>query len=402
MASLWKDDRSPHHVACVTCYVGKRRCQLKKATGTKDRRLATRIALELEEVAQGRRTTEQALAFLDTVPDLRAQRATRRAMDDLLRRATGRGLGSKSLAAYVRQWLERTQGSVRATTFDKYQHVGRLLVDSVGRRAEAMEVAELTQDDVRRFRDDRAKTTSAATANLALRIVRILLNAAEVDGLVSSNVARHVKPLKRGDEKARRAFTEEEVRRMLTVADDEWRSMILVGLYSGARLKDVALLTWANVDLAEGELRFTASKTAKAAVLPLHPALRRHLEALAGDDPRAPLHPRAAAIVRRQGRAAMVSRQFVGLLATAGLRVAAPHVGRGKGRDGAREGGELSFHCLRHSLVSWLKARGTSDAVARDLAGHASAEVNRVYTHLPQETRRAAIDQLPDVTRAGI
>ena len=35
----------------------------------------------------------------------------------------------------------------------------------------------------------------------------------------------------------------------LSVADDEWRSMILFGLYTGARLSDVASLTWENIDL---------------------------------------------------------------------------------------------------------------------------------------------------------
>jgi integrase len=63
--------------------------------------------------------------------------------------------------------------------------------------------------------------------------------------------------------------TFDELRLVLSVADEEWRSMILFGLYTGARLSDVASLTWENVDLAAKELRFIARKTGKTIILPL-------------------------------------------------------------------------------------------------------------------------------------
>jgi integrase len=39
------------------------------------------------------------------------------------------------------------------------------------------------------------------------------------------------------------------VRAILNLADEEWRSMILFGLYTGQRLGDIASLRWNNVDL---------------------------------------------------------------------------------------------------------------------------------------------------------
>ena len=47
-----------------------------------------------------------------------------------------------------------------------------------------------------------------------------------------------------------RSFTIDELRIVLDVADPEWKSMILFGLYTGQRLADVATLRWSNVDLA--------------------------------------------------------------------------------------------------------------------------------------------------------
>jgi integrase len=69
--------------------------------------------------------------------------------------------------------------------------------------------------------------------------------------------------------------------------------MILFGFYTGARLSDVASLTWENIDISASELRFVARKTGKTMILPLDGPLAAHVESLpAADSPRTPLHPR--------------------------------------------------------------------------------------------------------------
>jgi hypothetical protein len=39
-----------------------------------------------------------------------------------------------------------------------------------------------------------------------------------------------------------------------------------------------------------------------------------------------------------------------------------------------------------------------SDAVAREIAGHESAAISRIYSHLDARTLRATIEALPDIT----
>ena len=58
----------------------------------------------------------------------------------------------------------------------------------------------------------------------------------------------------------------------------------------------------------------------------------------------------------------------------------------------------LSFHSLRHSAVSLLKAHGASDAFARAIVGHESDAVSQQYTHLDANDLRATVDAMPDVT----
>ncbi len=160
----------------------------------------------------------------------------------------------------------------------------------------------------------------------------------------------------------RRPFAIHELKAVLSVADDEWRSMIIFGLYTGQRLGDLAALTRANVDLQRGEIRLITRKTGKTLNLPIAAPLRKHLEGLpVGDDPDAPLHPLTLAILIEQGKTGHLSNQFADLLAQAGLRdkkahrtTAAASVGRGVGSGT----GGLSFHCIRHTAVSLMKDAG--------------------------------------------
>src|SRR5207245_2451445 len=76
------------------------------------------------------------------------------------------------------------------------------------------------------------------------------------------------------------------------------------------------------------------------------------------------------------------------------------HEATGKGRSQAREPSEISFHSLRHSAVTMLKAAGVSDFITREIVGHESAAVSRQYTHLTTDDKRAAMQRLPDVTSA--
>jgi len=78
--------------------------------------------------------------------------------------------------------------------------------------------------------------------------------------------------------------------------------------------------------------------------------------------------------------------------------------GTTKSRTGSRGGGsaptELNIlSCITAHSTSLLKNAGATDVVARDIIGHESAAVSRNYTHIDVETKRAAIDKMPDVTK---
>ena len=213
------------------------------------------------------------------------------------------------------------------------------------------------------------------------------------------NPAARVKPLKSRGESKRRAFTLAEIKRILKACGDnvEWRGLILFGLYLGQRLGDLSKLTWRAINFETGEVALSTRKTGRRIVLPVVQPLADYLSTLpASDDANAYIFPNAAA----HKRTASLSNQFREILVEAGLvePLLRGHRSTGKGRTGRREISELSFHSLRHSAVTMLKAAGVSDFIAREIVGHQSAAVSRQYTHLTTDDKRAAMQRLPDVT----
>jgi integrase len=232
-----------------------------------------------------------------------------------------------------------------------------------------------------------------------LKIIKMMFRSARREGYLLEDPAEGIKSVKNQSDFARRPFSIDELRAVLALADEEWQSLIKFGLYTGQRLGDLALLTWPQIDLERDEIRLTVRKTGKQLLIPILPRhCVEHLLAIAGDDPRAPVHPRAYATVSAQfQRVGTLSNQFSDLLIACGLRGPRPHRSKGIGRSGKRAGLDLSFHSLRHTPVSLLKDAGVPDAVVMALVGHESAAICHCYTHVGKEALAKAAKTLPEI-----
>lgn len=382
MASLRKKDRSPFWFACYTLPDGRR---TQRSTGTSDKRKALCIALKYEDAAraaaQGR--------FIES--------RARKAIADIYALANAEALPNSTSCAFLKAWLDRKSLEADAATHERYAGIVNQFLDHIGRKADT-DIKKITPTDVANFRDAAAKRLAIGTANLMLKILRSAFATARREGLIDDNPAERVTVLKRQKDFERRPFTLPELKRLIEVADDEWRGIILFGLYTGQRLGDIAALTWSNLDLDRQEIRLVTEKTGRRQILPLAAPLLRHIESLpAGDNPNAPLFSRAYAVLQRQGRAGNLSNQFHKILVAAGFADKRSHHSTGKGRNTSRAQNEISFHSLRHTATSLLKNAGVSDAVARDLIGHDSPAVSASYTHIDMDAKRRAIDKLPDI-----
>ena len=214
--------------------------------------------------------------------------------------------------------------------------------------------------------------------------MRVCFGEAVRQGLLAVNPGARVKLLKLRDKSARRAFTLSEIKRILKACGDnaEWRGLVLFGLYLGQRLGDLAKLTWRAVNLETGEIAFTTRKTGRRIVLPLVQPFTDYLASLpASDNPNAYIFPRGNA--KRTAHCRISSAKFS---LTPDLSNTARTRSDRQGPLQAREASEISFHSLRHSAVTMLKAAGVSDFMAREIVGHESAAVSRQYTHSQRTT----------------
>jgi integrase len=387
MASIWKHPKSPFYSACFRLPDGTR---TKRSTGTTNRRKAQRIASEFEDAARAASEGR----FIES--------RARRAIADIY--ALGNpeaALGSSTVADYLDRWLARKELEAGANTHEKYSSVVAQFKKHLGAKGKR-DISNVTASDVTGFRDDLACRLSIGTVNVALKIIRAAFAQARRDGLVDVNEAERVTTLKRrSDRFERRPFTLEELKRIIEAADPEWKGLILFGLYTGQRLGDIATLTWQNVDLQRQELRLLTEKTSRRQIIPLAPPLLRYAEALpSSDKPDAPIFPKAYAIVERLGRASQLSNQFYDLLVTAGLakeKTHNPKPGEEKGRGAKRVMNAVSFHSLRHTATSLLKAAGVSEAVAMEFVGHDSSTISRQYTHIETANLKEAAAKLPDI-----
>jgi integrase len=307
-------------------------------------------------------------------------------------------LPNASAEEFLNAWVQRKEIETAAGTARKYRDVVTQFLEFLGDQ-KRNDVSRVTTKTIAAFRDQMSKRLSIGSTNIALKILRVAFTQAKREGYCSENPAEAVPIIKRREEKTeRRPFTLPELKRILAVANEEWKGLILFGLYSGQRLKDLASLTWQNLDLERQELRLVTSKTGRRQILPLATPLLRHIECIgAGDNPQQPLFPKLSATLGKTGRSGHLSNQFYQILVAAGLAAARTHERTGKGRSSRREANELSFHCLRHTATSLMKNAGISPAIVQEFIGHDSPAISANYTHIELESLRKAAESLPDL-----
>jgi integrase len=382
MSSVHRQSGKPNWFCSFTDRHGKRRF---RSTSTGNRR-------EAEKVCAGFQKREDA-ARSGRLNEDRARRMIEEHVAEIVA-DLGSALPNYTVKSWFDSWLASRTATRAPATVAQYEGVIRQFLDCIGSGAKRS-LASLRSSDVQAYRDALAVRVSCSRVNTHLKVLRVALKGAVRQGVFDRNPAGLVENLDVRDKQKRRPFTRAELDKLLAVATDDWRTMIVVGLYTGLRLLDAARLTWANIDLGLAEYVVETRKTGRVQNHPLAKPLLGHLESLpSADKPDAPVCPSLFGLAE-----SALSNQFFGIMAAAGLVQARAHVKRasGKGRGARRTLSELSFHSLRYTATSMLKNAGVSDVVARDIIGHESQAISRSYTVIDMDTKRKAVNSMPDL-----
>jgi integrase len=376
MASILKkpSSRSPFWFAAYRAPDGTRK---QKSTGTTDRRLALKMAVEWESLAisgkKGTLVTAQA----------------RRVVSEIVEQATGEPLHFSTAEDYLSEWLKTQQGAISAASFLKYSQAIREFIKSLGSRA-TFPLSAVSSADVTNFRDTSVRLGRApGTIKGLMKSISAALEQAHKQGLIPHNPCKAVPNLKDPEKKPKACFTPDQIQSLLAAAEDDWKGLILFGYFTGLRLQDVANLTWENVDLESSVVFCKERKTAKHVVHELHPNLHQWLKHRGQALPKAYVLPQL-----KSHSEAHLSRSFTRFMARAG--VVGELIRKKKGEAGRNLSG-LTFHSLRHTFTTLLDGMGVPEELRMKIVGHTSVEVHRGYTHHKDERLRGIIAGIPGI-----
>lgn len=375
MASLWKHPKSKYFVACYTDFNGRR---LKTSTRSTNRKEAQKIADGYEEAARKRQTAKK----------------VREVIQNLHAAITGEAIASSTVRSYFETWLASKRHSTAPATVAFYETVTKLFLAYSGERADN-DITEVSKAHVQGFINEHREKKATSTANHYLKCLRMIFKSAERDGYIDSSPCESIQRGKSTKTVKRKAFSSAQITTILAKADEEWKSMVLFGIYTGQRLADIAAVLWDDLHLEKAQWKLVTRKTGKVISVPIAAPLLTHLKGLVHTD-HDTVHPRASEAVRTQaGRSGSLSNQFARLLRKSGIRTN-PTAEQDSPNSEKRRVSALSFHSLRHTAVTLLKEAGIPQAVVMELIGHDSEQMSQYYTHVGQEALRKATEAFPD------
>ncbi len=351
--------------------------QIWRSTKQTDKKKALADALEYERAENSARDSGL----------LEAQ--ARKIVADILERAGIKDIfKNPSIKEWLDEWVASKQENKATSTATRYKKIVDLFIEHLGASA-SQPLSAITARDIESFLTKRTKGgCGPTTVNLDGKILRTALNKARRQGLISTNPAEAAE-LPEKDSVERSPFSAAEVKTLVDTAEGEWKTLIMVGYFTGARLSDCCVMEWSSLDSANGTLTYVQRKTGKKVTIPLHPDLQAHLQQLPSSDEKFIMPGMAD---KGPGGRHGLSESFKKIMRKAGLDLQTV-----QGR-GIRKISRRTFHSLRHSFTSALANANVAPELRMKLTGHSSEAVHRLYTHHELETLRNAVAKMPSLS----
>jgi integrase len=370
MATLRQQKTNGNYIAVFRDLNGK---QYNRSTKTRDRKAALQIAWEWEALARG----ESQVAHV------------RETAAKIWERAHGEKVDVYTVKGWLNKILKEKEGTAAASTFSNWSYAVKSFCDQIGEKADR-DLSRITVGDVNSWQNSEKARLHVNTVRMYRGLINTAFDRARMEGLIQTNPFDGAEKVKAVDA-IRGKFKEEQIKDLLKVANHEWRGMILCGLYGGMRIGDAARLTWKNLDMEAGEISYkpqkTTERTGKHSFVITGP-LQRYIAALpAGKTMNAPLFPSL-----HGQKSSTLAKHFADLLTLAGIERE-----KDERKGSRRTRFELSFHSLKHSLVTFMKLSGVPEAVAMKAVGHHSRAVSAIYTGVEESDVRKAYEALPDL-----
>ena len=262
---------------------------------------------------------------------------------------------------------------------------------------DAREMRHVTREMASAFMADVASSKSANTFNKYTTLLR------RVWDVLAETARLTVNPWEKIRHKAlathtRRELTVEELARVCGAATGEMRLLFALGIYTGLRLGDCALMDWGGIDLARNRIMTIPRKTARHAdgkpvVIPIHGTLHAVLAETAPDARKGYVVPEIADAYQREP--SLVTNRIQKHFRACGIATSR------KAKGAARATVAAGFHSLRHTFVSLSANAGVPLAVIQSIVGHSNPAMTRHYFHQSEAALVSAVSALPAIRLDG-
>lgn len=308
------------------------------------------------------RTTDGKLASKGFLTRIDAKKWQARAE---LRRVS-ESIGTRTVQDAVDAWLSDRRVVCARRTWETYASP----MKDFSRMFGTTRVDRLTRDHAERWRDHLAKTMAPATVRIYGKALRMLARYCTgrrwcpvpfTDGMALPRAKRKIPAWLDGGQTT-------VLLKELQENDAELYLCALFACRAGMRRNEIRMLRWSDVDHTSMTLRVNETKSVTR-LIPMHGELGSALAAW----------PRQGEYVFdsiRRGKVGDHRSSALGKALNAWLKV---------------HGYGITIHGLRHSFASQLAAAGASETEIRDLLGHTSIEITRLYTHVRDLQKRAHV-----------
>ena len=382
MAILYKQIARSNNYLCK--FKGADGKWISKSTGTDDRRAAERIAFDLEK---------QYEALADGVM---TEKTMMRAVSDMQKKLHGKAFKPTSVKDYAQTFIEGKNVRSTASTMRSYKQKVDLFIEHLGEKADQA-ISKIRPADVQSYMTKRLKGgVSVGTLRQDMKVLTGLFNRAKKEGVCELNpVATVDLPLE--DATSRSAFTLKEVNSIIAhCPSDEWKTLVMVSFYTGARISDCTNLLWGAFDFDSKLINYQQRKVRKGKManlsIPMHETLSDWLlELKLSKAPKSDTPVMTSFYGKDPGGKSGPSTKFISILVKAGID---PEYQT----KGVKKVARKCFHSLRHTLATILQHNGVAEEVRMSLVGHSSKAVHGKYSHAQQKVMRDAIATLPSLS----
>lgn len=297
-----------------------------------------------------------------------------------------------TLAAYLPVWLDLyVKRNVRERTVEAYEGaINTHIIPSLGH----IPLKELTEISILTLITSLTDEQKYATAQLVGTVLRLALETAANNGLISTNPALKLR-VPRGKKQVSVTLSPEQVKKLLTAADRHpLRVLWYLGVTMGLRSGELRGLRWRDIDLGARKLtvnhqlqriggvtRLTDPKSASSRrelTIPMlaYESLVHHYEdevlrGRGGPDHYLFYTERGTTISSQQ-----IGRSFKKLLTNAGLP-------------------DVRIHDLRHTCATLLVAKGIPMKTVQSVLGHSDYRITaNLYSHTTDSMLDVAADEM--------